>query len=72
MFENYPDVLTISDLQDALGIGRTMAYRLIRNEEIKHLKIGRKIKIPRQYLVDYVKASCYNGDVVVHLPSRGG
>ena len=26
MFENYPDILSIEDLQKALGIGRNQAY----------------------------------------------
>jgi len=60
MFEDYPDVLTISELQIALGIGRSMAYRLIRNGNIRHLRIGKNIKIPRRYLVEYIHAACYN------------
>lgn len=72
IFENYPDVLTVADLQKALGIGRSTAYRLIREGHIRHLRIGDKIKIPRLSLVEYVKVSCYNGDTVVDLPLQGG
>lgn len=70
MFENYPDVLTVSDLQNALGIGRSMAYRLIRNGYIRHLKIGRKIKVPRRYLIDYVESTCYNNIIATNPPSQ--
>ena len=62
MFNNYPDVLTIEDLQIALNIGRSTAYRLIRNGEIRHLRIGKNIKIPRRYLLEYIKSACYNRD----------
>jgi len=60
MFNNMPDMLTMSDLQTALGIGRSMAYRLVRRGDIRHLRIGRTIKIPRRYLVEYIEAACYN------------
>jgi len=60
MFNDYPDVLTIDELQSALGIGRSMAYRLIRHGDIRHLRIGKNIKIPRRCLVDYIETACYN------------
>ena len=60
MFNDYPDVLTIEDLQIALNIGRSTAYRLIRNGGIRHLRIGKNIKIPRRYLMDYIETACYN------------
>ena len=60
MFNDYPDVLSIEDLQIALNIGRSMAYRLVRTGSIRHLRIGKNIKIPRRYLVDYVESACYN------------
>ena len=61
MFDSYPDVLTIDDLQSALGVGRSMAYRLIRSGDIHHLRIGRKIKVPRSALVAYIESAWYNG-----------
>ena len=70
IFEHYPDVLTVAELQKALGIGRSMAYRLIREDRIRHLKIGGRIRIPRVSLVEYVKASCYNDSTVTDLPSQ--
>ena len=60
MFSEFPDLLSVEDLQKALGIGRTMAYRLINSGEIKHLRIGKSIKIPKRYLIDFVLSSCYN------------
>lgn len=63
MFDNYPDVLTIGELQKALGVGRSMAYRLIGDGSIKHLRIGNTIKIPKRFLVDYVLQKCYNNPV---------
>jgi len=72
MFNNFPDVLTVEELQTALGIGRSTAYRLIRGGTIRHLRIGKNIKIPRRYLVDYIEAACYNNGVATESPSQGG
>jgi excisionase family DNA binding protein len=63
--ENYPDVLSVNDVQSVLQIGRTMVYKLINNGAIKHLRIGKTIKVPKCFLVDYIISSCYHGNVAV-------
>jgi len=71
MFNEFPDVLTMDDMQKALGIGRTMAYRLINNGRIKHMRIGKAIKVPKQFLVDYIYSECYNDSVETgYLPQH--
>lgn len=72
MFDQFKDILDINDVQKALGIGRSTAYRLIRCGDIKHLRIGKSIKIPKRFLVDFVETQCYNETVIVDLPSEGG
>ncbi|NLB37291.1 MAG: helix-turn-helix domain-containing protein [Clostridiales bacterium] len=59
-FENYPDLMTVDDIQAALGVGRNTAYQLIHNGDLQCLKIGRSIRIPKRYLMDFVYGSCYN------------
>ena len=54
MLENYNDVLQIKDIMDILEIGRNSAYKLISNGSIKSLRIGRNIRIPKIYLLDYL------------------
>lgn len=71
IFSKFPDVLTISDMQKALGIGRSMAYRLIHGGKVKHLRIGKAIKIPKQFLIDYALGGCYSNTVATsNLPVR--
>ena len=48
VFENYDDVVTVEQLAEMLKIGRNTAYQLINSGVISHLKIDRKIKIPKQ------------------------
>ena len=60
MFNNYPDIMSINDLRSALGIGRTKAYELVKSGEIRSIKVGKAIRIPKISLLDYVKGSSYN------------
>ena len=53
---NYPDVLTVENVKEILGIGRKSAYRLIEANEIRHFRIGTLIRIPKQCLIDYLNA----------------
>ena len=59
MFTSYPDILSIDDLRVMLGkknkkLGITTAYKLLKNNQIPALKIGRQYKIPKINIIDYV------------------
>ena len=60
MFDKYPDVLTIPQVAEALGIGRNTAYRLAKEQEIGTIHIGRKIIIPKVCLIDFISSARYN------------
>lgn len=69
---NYPDIMSVNDLRSALGIGRTKAYELIRSGEIRSIKVGKAIRIPKTVLLDYVKGCGYNEDEADKRPYREG
>ena len=54
MFKNYKDVIGIEELKEMLGIGRTYAYKLLKENTIKNLKIGREYKIAKMHVIDYM------------------
>jgi excisionase family DNA binding protein len=54
LFADYPEVLTISDLQKILGVGRNTAYSLIRHNKIKSVQIGRQRRILKCYVLEYL------------------
>ena len=54
MFTNYPDVVNIAQLKNMLGIGLTLAYRLVKQNTIKSIKIGREYKIPKINVISYL------------------
>ena len=55
MFEHYPDVVDVDDLCKMLGgISRKLAYRLLNNQEIRSVRIGRSYKIPKICVIEYL------------------
>lgn len=54
MFTTYPDVVTINQLKDMLGIGITLAYRLVKQNSINAIKVGREYKIPKANVIAYL------------------
>lgn len=60
-----PNILTPIEAAKALHIGRTTMYRLLKENQIKSLKIGRKILIPAKCLEEFIATSadlCYDSD----------
>lgn len=57
MLENYPDVLTVRQLAEILGVGINMAYKLVKDESIRSRRLGRTIRIPKVCLVEYLNSS---------------
>ena len=54
MFEKYPDVITIGQIQEMLGIGRNNVYKLLKENKIKHRKWGKKYIIPKICVINYL------------------
>ena len=54
LFKNYPDVVSVEQLSEMLHIGQVLAYRLVRNGEIKSRKVGRKYIITKQNVIDFI------------------
>ena len=54
-FQDLPLVLTIDDLMQVLSIGRNTAYGLIRSGQIRSIRVGKQIRIPRDAVEDFLK-----------------
>lgn len=57
MFENYNDVLTVNELKDILRVGKGTAYKLIKDNKIKSIKIEKKILILKEDLINFLTAA---------------
>lgn len=53
MFKEYPDIVTIEDIQAMLGISRHYAYKLITDGYIHGRKIGSAYKVPKINVINY-------------------
>lgn len=60
MFSDYPDIVSITQLQTMLGVSRHLAYDLINNEQILGIKIGNAFRIPKVNIIDYVMSQNKN------------
>ena len=54
--QEIPPILTVPQLAEFLGIGHGKAYALARSDQIKVLKNGNTIRIPRHSLLEYLGA----------------
>lgn len=55
---DYPDVMTVEDLMEFLQIGRSVAYRMLKNGEIKSIRIGNRVyRIPKNYVADWMNSA---------------
>lgn len=54
MFPNYPDIVTVAQLQKMLGISRQLTYKLIGDGYIPGVKIGNAFRVPKVNVINYV------------------
>jgi excisionase family DNA binding protein len=52
--DEMPDVLKVEEMAKLLRIGRGIAYEMVRRNEIRSLRFGRAIRIPKQAVVEYL------------------
>ena len=53
--ESLPLALRVEDLMPILGIGRNTAYELVSSGQIRSIRIGRKIRIPRDAVAEFLR-----------------
>ncbi len=51
--ENLPEVVTVEDIRNFLGVGINLAYEIINNEKFTQLNLGRKKGIPKDEFLDW-------------------
>lgn len=52
--EDLPLALTVEQLAKVLRIGRGNAYRLVQQGDIRTVRIGRQIRVPKAELLRYL------------------
>lgn len=54
-YENLPAVLNANQLAAALGISRAGAYQLLNTESFPTLRIGKRLLVPKDKLIDWIE-----------------
>ena len=54
MVEQYPDILTVEEVCEALRMGYNAVYDLLNTGKLKAYKNGRVWRIPREALKEYI------------------
>jgi len=54
MFKDYPDILNTRTVQTMLGLCKNSVLDLLRKNEIRHFRKGRKYLIPKKCVIEYV------------------
>lgn len=58
MLKNYPDIMTVEQMCEILGISTKTGYRLLKEGKICCLKVGRAYRIPKAHLFTYLCIGC--------------
>ena len=54
-FDNLPLARTVLEAGQVLRVGRSVTYELVRSGQLRSVRIGRSIRIPRDALVEYLQ-----------------
>ena len=54
MFDSYPDVVSVEEIQHMLRIGKNAVYQLLKDGAIKSIKVGKRYVVPKKYIIDFL------------------
>ena len=54
VLKEYPDILTVEEMCRALGVSTKTGYKLVRENKIECMKVGRSYRIPKAHLLVYL------------------
>jgi len=66
MFVDFPDIVSIPQIMEMLRIGKSTAYALPRNNNIPHVRVGKKYIVPKQSVIGFLENSCYNNSQIIN------
>ena len=55
IFSEDEDIVSVDDVMKMLHIGRSNVYKLLREKEIKSIRIGVKYIIPKKSIIEFLE-----------------
>jgi len=56
-YDELPLALKVEDLMPMLGIGRNTAYELVRCGQIRSIRVGRQLRIPKDAVIAFIRGT---------------
>jgi len=56
--EELPEILSVEELGHILRISRSGAYELARSSDLKVLRVGKRVLIPKKNLMMWIQQHC--------------
>ena len=60
MFKEFPDILTVPQVAQALNVSTKAVYALVHANKLGWIRVGRSIKVPKFSLEEFVKTARNN------------
>ncbi len=58
-----PLLLTVDQVAERLGIGRSLAWRLVREGALPSIRLGRLVRVPQQALERWIAEQAQGGQL---------
>ena len=56
IFAEYDEILSIEDVMEILHIGKNSVYSLLKSNEIRNIRVGKRYIIPKKSIIDFLAA----------------
>ena len=60
MFTEYDEILSIEDVMEILHIGKNSVYSLLKSNEIRNIKVGKRYIVQKQSVINFITAITEN------------
>lgn len=60
MFTEYDEILSIEDVMEILHIGKNSVYSLLKSNEIRNIRVGKRYIVLKQSVINFITAITEN------------
>ncbi|MCI7210845.1 MAG: helix-turn-helix domain-containing protein [Ruminococcus bromii] len=60
IFAEYDEILSIEDVMEILHIGKNSVYSLLKSNEIRNIRVGKRYIVPKQSVINFIAAITEN------------
>ena len=61
MLSDYPDVMNVEQVSEALHLCKALVYQLLKSNEIPSKRIGNVYRIPKRYVIEFLCGGEHDG-----------